>query len=84
MKNDFLVDYHAGQQKDEKSDSFVEKLAMQIVKNLQVSLIRNPHVSINSSYLLDSTLAKIKFYLSEKEKEKRYIQNDCHFSVFST
>ena len=58
MNNDFLIDYHVGQQKDEKSDSFVEKLAMQIVKNLQVSLIRNPHVSVNSSSLLDSTLAE--------------------------
>ena len=58
MNNDFLIDYHVGQQKDEKSDSFVEKLAMQIVKNLQMSLIRNPLVSVNSSSLLDSTLAE--------------------------
>ncbi|XP_022794312.1 vacuolar protein sorting-associated protein 13A-like [Stylophora pistillata] len=37
-----------GQQKDEKSDSFVEKLAMQIVKNLQVS-VRNIHIRYEDS-----------------------------------
>ena len=58
MKNDSFIDYYAGLQKDEKSDSFAEKLAMQIVKNLQVSLIGNPHEAISSSCLLDSTLAK--------------------------
>ncbi|KAK2568113.1 Intermembrane lipid transfer protein VPS13C [Acropora cervicornis] len=35
-------------QKDEKSDSFVEKLSMQIVKNLQIS-VRNIHVRYEDS-----------------------------------
>ncbi|XP_066022145.1 intermembrane lipid transfer protein VPS13A-like [Pocillopora verrucosa] len=37
-----------GLQKDEKSDSFVEKLAMQIVKNLQV-FVRNIHIRYEDS-----------------------------------
>ena len=69
MKNDSFIDYYAGLQKDEKSDSFVEKLAMQIVKNLQVSLMRNPHVAISSSCLLDSTLEKHQIPFKWKKKK---------------
>ncbi|KAJ7389007.1 hypothetical protein OS493_034400 [Desmophyllum pertusum] len=41
-------------QKDEKSDSFVEKLAMQIVKNLQIS-VRNIHIRYEDSVTNPST-----------------------------